>query len=191
MSNRKEIIMKKNIPDRQSGNWKIETFIVPEHSIENMRLLFQPGGRTVRPGKYKKLTHNGAIVMSNTPAELRDYRYFAYKAKGNILINGLGLGCCLAEILKKQEVISVTVIEISLHVINLVAPFFESDPRVKIIHADAFKWQPPKKVRYGAVWHDIWNNICSDNLPEMTKLHRKYGKRTDWQGSWAKELCKR
>jgi len=180
-----------NIPDGQSGNWKIETFIVPENSIENMRLLFQPGGRTVKPGKYKKLTHNGAIVMSNTPAELRDYRYFVYKAKGNVLINGLGLGCCLAEVLEKKEVESVTVIEVSQNVINLVSPFFKSDPRLEIIHADAFTWKPLKGIHYDVVWHDIWNDICEDNLPEMTKLHRKYGKRTGWQGSWAKALCKR
>lgn len=181
----------KNIPDRQSGNWKIETFTVPENSIENLRLAFQPGGRTVRPGQYKKLTHNGSIVMSNTPAELRDHSYFVYKAKGKVLINGLGLGCCLAEILEKKEVVSATVIEKSMNVINLVAPFFESDSRVEIIHADAFEWKPPKGIHYNAVWHDIWNNICEDNLLEMTRLHRKYGKRTDWQGSWAKELCKR
>lgn len=180
-----------NIPNGKSGNWKIETFIVPENSIENMRLAFQPGGRTVKPGKYKKLTHNGSIVMSNTRAELRDHSYFVYKAKGNVLINGLGLGCCLAEILEKEEVKSITVIEISQNVINLVAPFFESDKRVKITHADAFTWKPPKGIRYNAIWHDIWSDICEDNLPEMTKLHRKYGKRTDWQGSWAKDLCKR
>lgn len=164
-----------NIPDGQSGSWKIETFIVPERSIENIRLLFQPGGRIVEPGEYKKLTYNGAIVMSNTPAELRDHSYFVYKAKDKVLINGLGLGCCLVEILEKEEVTSVTVIEISQHVINLVAPFFESDPRLEIIHADAFKWKPPKGIRYGAVWHDIFPAICSDNLPQMTRLHRKYG----------------
>ena len=179
------------IPDGQSGNWKVETFVVPEHSIENMRLLFQPGGRVVRPGKYTKLTHNGTVVMSNTPSELRDHSYFVYKAKGKVLINGLGLGCCLSEVLEKKEVESVTVIEISQNVINLVAPFFLPNPRFEIVHADAFTWKPPKGIRYGAIWHDIWNDICEDNLPEMTKLHRKYGKLTDWQGSWAKELCKR
>ena len=180
-----------DIPDGQSGKWKVETFIVPEKSIENIRLAFQPGNRTVKPGKYKKLTHNDTIVMSNTPAELRDHSYFVYKAKGEVLINGLGLGCCLTEVLEKKEVTLVTVIEKSIDVINLVSSFFKSDTRVEIIHADAFTWKPPKGIRYNAIWHDIWNNICEDNLPEMTKLHRKYGKRADWQGSWGRELCKR
>ena len=75
--------------------------------------------------------------------------------------------------------------------IDLVGPSFSHDDRVNIICADAFEWRPPKGVRYNAVWHDIWDDICTDNLPEMTRLHRKYGRRADWQGSWCRELCKR
>jgi hypothetical protein len=37
------------------------------------------------------------------------------------------------------------------------------------------------------VWHDIWLDLCTDNLEGMGKLHRKYGRRTDWQGSWEKD----
>ena len=179
-----------DIPNGQSGMWKVEDFEVPENSLENMRLAFQPGGRTVKPGNYKKLTRNGKLIMSNTQAEMQDQSYFVYKAHGNVLINGLGLGCALAKILEKEDVKFVTVIENSKDVIKLIAPFFKEDSRVNIIHSDAFEWKPPKGVRYNAVWHDIWDDICGDNLPEMTKLHRKYGRRTDWQESWCKELCK-
>jgi len=177
-----------NIPNGESGSWKVEDFEVPKSSIENIRLSFQPGGRMVNPGKYKRLTRNNKTIMSNTPAEMRDQSHFIHKAKGRVLINGLGLGCVLAEVLKK-DIESVTVIEASEDVIKLVAPFFKDDPRVEIIHTDAYEWKPPKGVRYNAVWHDIWDNLCADNLPEMAKLHRKYGKRTDWQGSWGKGLC--
>lgn len=179
-----------NIPEGKAGNWRIETFIVPKNSIQNLYLVFHPGGRTVKPGKYKRLVYNNRTIMSNTPAEIRDFSYFVYKARGNVLINGLGMGCCLSKILEKDDVVSVTVIEISQDVIDLVAPFFKAESRVNIIHANAFGWQPPKRVRYNAVWHDIWDAICTDNLAEMTMLHRKYGKRTDWQGSWARRLCK-
>lgn len=181
----------KNIPNGQSGAWKIEDFEVPENSIHNLRAMFQPGCRTIKPGKYKRLTRNGHTIMSNTPAEKRDYLHFVWKATGNVLINGLGLGCVVADVLNKNKAESITIIEISEDVVSLVAPVFKDDPRVTIIHADAFEWKPPKGVRYNAVWHDIWDDICTDNLPEMTKLHRKYGRRTDWQGSWSKELCKR
>ncbi|MCP4649569.1 MAG: hypothetical protein GY853_05760 [PVC group bacterium] len=180
----------KDIPCAKSGNWKVEEFEVPENSIENIRAMMKPGCRAVKPGKYKRLTRNGCVIMSNTPAEMADFNRFIWKATGNVLINGLGLGCVIESVLKIKPITNVTVIEISQDVINLVAPYF-TDPRVKIVHADAFKWEPPRGVRYNAVWHDIWDDICGGNLPEMTKLHRKYGRRTDWQDSWAKGLCKR
>jgi hypothetical protein len=37
-------------------------------------------------------------------------------------------------------------------------------------------------------WHDVWANICEDNLPLMARLHRRYGRRVNWQGSWSKEV---
>lgn len=30
-----------------------------------------------------------------------------------------------------------------------------------------------------AVWHDVWDELCTDNLPQMHRLHR----RSDWRGS--------
>ena len=184
-----------SVPDGKSGDWKVETFIVSKKDAEfhNMRAAFSPGGRFIEEGTYKKLCYKDRIVMSNTPAEISDHLHFIFKAKESktILINGLGLGVCLAAVLESDIPDSITVIEKSEDVINLVAPTFKSDNRVNIIHDDAFIYKPPKGIRYNAVWHDIWPYICADNLPEMTKLHRRYGKRTDWQDSWCKELCKR
>jgi len=185
-----------NIPDGKSGDWEVSTFEVSEEDAVryNIRAVFHVGARTIDPGKYKRLTRNGSVIMSTTPAEIADNREFFWEVEdrgGNILLNGLGLGVVLFKILKNKSVDSVTVIEISTDVIKLVAPSFAHDNRVNIIHADAFDWKPPKGVRYNAAWHDIWDNICATNLPEMIKLHRKYGRRCDWQGSWCKELCKR
>ena len=61
---------------------------------------------------------------------------------------------------------------------------------LEIIEADAYLYQPPKGIRYSVVWHDIWPDLCEDNLKEMGTLHRRYGKRCDWQGSWGKELLR-
>lgn len=182
------------VPDGTSNEWRVETFEISKKDadFENMRAAFHPGGRFYRAGKYKRLMRGRTVVMSNTRAEISDHLRFIYTAKmgGDILINGLGIGVALKAILESEKVDHVTIIEKSEDVIKLVAPSY-TDKRVDIICADAFTWQPPKTKRYSAVWHDIWDNICADNLPEMTKLHRKYGRRTDWQGSWCKELCKR
>ncbi len=180
------------IPDGKSGDWSVETFTVSEGdaNLHNMRCAINHRThRRIEPGTYKKLVRNGTIVMSNTPAEILDHVWFARWAKGAVLVNGLGLGVVLEMLLERPEVYHVTVIEKSKDVIRLVAPFYESNPKVTIVNADAFTYKPEKGRVYGAVWHDIWDYITSDNLPEMHKLHRKYGRRTKSQGSWCRELC--
>ena len=185
------------VPDGKQGAWSVETFTVSESEakLERARAMFSfsSRGRGVPEGNYKALKRNGSTIMSNTPDEISDQLEFIRKAKtgGHILINGLGLGVTLTAILKSDTIESVTVIEKSQDVISLVAPSFFNDTRVKIICADALEYKPPRGVHYSAVWHDIWDNICSDNIPEMTKLHKKYRRKTAWQGSWCKHECQR
>ena len=128
--------------------------------------------------------------MSDTPSEMRDHLYAVGEAHGHCLLNGLGIGMVLKNILLKTTVERVTVVEVSPEVVELVGPHYK-DERVEIVCVDAFDFKPPKGVRYQMVWHDIWDNICADNLPEMHRLHRKYGKRADWQGSWCRGMCER
>lgn len=149
--------------------------------------IIRDGPRRCPPGRYVRLMRDGRCIMSNTPAEMEDLYPLRRHARGEVLINGLGLGIAAQAALKKEEVKSVTVVEISADVISLVAPAI-ADPRLTVIHADAYEFQIPKGARYDAVWHDIWDDLCADNLPMMTRLHRKYGHRTDWQRSWGREL---
>jgi 16S rRNA A1518/A1519 N6-dimethyltransferase RsmA/KsgA/DIM1 with predicted DNA glycosylase/AP lyase activity len=180
------------VPDGKSGDWGVGTFTVAKEDVDIQIIgSFSCGGRYVPEGTYKCLTRNGQTIMSNTPDEIRDQIFFVNKATGDVLINGLGLGVTLKMVLAKPEVTSVTVIENSPDVIKLVAPTYLKDPRVKIIEADAMTYKPPKGKKFQAVWHDIWDNICSDNLKDMIVLHRRYGNRTKYQGSWARYLCER
>lgn len=178
------------LPEATRGPWIIKHQII-EDDVTRLRLLFD-GRSPGNPGdRITMLVHRQrGVVMSDTAAERRDHSYFVRMATGHVLINGLGLGMCLAAILRKPEVTKATVVELDPDVIALVGPHY-TDPRVEIVNASAFDYQPPKDVRYGAVWHDIWDTICADNLPEMTRLHRKYGRRCDWQGSWARFECER
>lgn len=178
-----------SVPDGERGPWKVETFTIDKHqeAMSRIRAMQHPL-EAVSAGTYKRLTRNGSVIMSNTQMEIRTHSYFiARAAKGSILINGLGLGMALTAILLKPGVTDVTVIEKDRDVIALVGPHFKSDPRVTIIWSDAMKWQPPKGKRYHAVWHDIWDDINEDNLPAMKTLTRRYARRTDWQGCWARE----
>ena len=56
--------------------------------------------------------------------------------------------------------------------------------RLVIIEADAFTWKWPRGMHYNVVWHDVWDDICADNYPEMMKLLERYHRRCDWQGCW-------
>lgn len=180
-----------NVPDGISGVWKVESFSVSKKDAEFaiIRSIFQSGRGSLPPGDYKKLTRNGQMVMSNTPDEIRDFSNFAYNANGHILINGLGIGVLVKALLEKEDVLSIEIIENSEDVIKLSGPTYLKDKRVTIINADAFNYTPPLGIRYNYVWHDIWDDIASDNLPEMHKLHKKYGRRCDYQESWCRYQC--
>ena len=180
-----------NVPDGISGEWKVESFSISKQDAKfaNMRALFQGGRGALPPGNYKKLTRNGSMVMSNTPDEIRDFSSFAYRAQGHILINGLGIGVLIKALLEKEDVLSIDIIEKSEDVIKLSGPTYSQDKRVTIINANAFDYMPPLGVRYNYVWHDIWDEIDSENLPEMHKLHRKYGRKADYQESWCRYQC--
>jgi len=181
------------IPDNKSGDWEISSFEInkDQASLFNTQQLFSGVyGRSVQPGKYKRLTYKQEVIMSNTPAEIRDHGHFIYKAKRSkkILINGLGLGVALTEILTSDIVEHVKIIENSQDVINLITPYF-NDTRIEIIHENALKYKPIKNEKFDCVWHDIWAEISDENIPDMIKLHRRYGKRTKWQGSWCRNRC--
>lgn len=189
---RYSLIPQVTVPEGVSGVWKVERFTVSTEASKHDALYGAfHGGRFTSPGTYTRLTREGSVIMSDTPDEMRDHIAPVQHAHGHILINGLGLGMVLNACLLKPEVEKATVIEFSEDVINLVSAHYQTlfRDRVEIICASAFDYKPPKEVRYGMVWHDIWDDLCSDNLEEMTRLHRKYARRTDWQGSWGKEIC--
>ena len=180
------------VPVGERGKWRVSRFVIDAKDSKFSTLRFAMKGRGYLPeGVYTQLTCNGrGIVMSDTPDEMRDHYFPVQKARGHVLINGLGLGMVLQAVLKKTEVERVTVVEIDPDVVALIGPHYAC-ARLEIVTASAFDYQPPKGVRYGCVWHDIWDAICGDNLPEMTKLKRKYGRRADWQGCWAEWQCRR
>lgn len=177
------------VPEGSMGPWKVEKFSVSEEAAKfaSLRMMFN-GGRGVPAGDYVRLTRHNATIMSNTPDEIRDHMSFIYEATGHVLIHGLGLGVIIEAI--KDKVDHITVIEIDQDVIDLVGPHYKAmlGDKIDIICADAMVWKSPKGAVYDAVWHDIWDNLCEDNLDEMKTLHRRYGRKTKWQGSWGREF---
>jgi len=176
---------KVTLPNMAKGPWVIERFTIDRldfHAVIHGRLA-PPVGQS-----FTRLLKNGRLIMSDTPAEMRDHRLAVSRAAGHCLLNGLGLGMVLKNMLLKPEVTDITVVEIDQDLIDLVAPHYP-DPRVTIVCADALIYKPPKGQRYGCVWNDIWGDFCADNLKDMMVLHRRYGRISDWQGSWGRSEC--
>lgn len=184
----------------QIGDWKVERFEVSEEEAKfgalNAVISTSAIGRgNCTPGTYTELTYKGSMIMSDTEDEMRDFSYFVRRAKGAVLVNGLGLGMTVEALLRKKEVEKVVVVEISKEVINLVGDHYLKKwgkERLEIYLGNALEWKNPMKYKFNAVWHDIWDTICADNLPEMKKLHRKCG---HWlapggfQESWSRDYC--
>lgn len=180
------------VPEGKSSNWSVQRYTVgrKELGLFNLRLI-RDGQyrRIVPPGTYTRLCQGGDVVMTDTPAESHEHARLLRAARGSVLLNGLGLGFCLAAILRKSDIDAITVIEKSSDVIALVAPHI-ADNRVTIINADALEWRPKKGVRFDVVWHDIWTNVMnSDDKPIATKLRRAYGPRCGWQSCWSEEYA--
>jgi hypothetical protein len=170
--------------------WRVEEFVVtPEQAEMNwLRSVVSRSshGRYVPAGTYRRLMRDGKTVMSDTPDELQDLWEFKRRAKGKVLINGLGLGCAVRMALAKPEVTHVAVIEIDQEVIDLVGPSLNGGDRLQICCGDALTWRSFPGACWDVVWHDIWDDMCADNLVEMKLLHRRYGRRSGWQGSWGR-----
>jgi len=184
------------LPAGEQGNWKIDKFTVSETDSTFTMVSFMKHGRGhVRPGTYTSLVRvkKSAFtmpMMSDTHDEIKDHLGFIYRATGDVLIHGLGIGMCALAVARKPEVKKVLVIENSPDVIKLVAEHLQAQhcgKKIEVREADAFTWKPAKGERWNTVWHDVWPTLCADNLPEMAKLHRRFGRRCDWQGSWGKE----
>jgi hypothetical protein len=178
---------KVSVKEGGSGAWKVSTFTISK--LDARMSVFSYGCRAPKAGIYTKLTCNGETIMSDTDAEMIDHVKAVRVSKGHILINGLGLGMVLLNCMNKPEVTKATIIEMSPDVIALVGPHYKSmyGDRINIIQANALEHKPPKGERYGMVWHDIWPTISCDNWNDMKTLHRRYGRCSDWQGSWARE----
>src|SRR5262249_36593942 len=132
------------------------------------------------------------VWMSNTRAELEDHLPFLRVVENGaktVLIHGLGIGAVLAGVLSFDHVDHVDVVERDQRIIRLVAPAFLEDTRVNFVEGDAFKVRWANGITWDAIWHDIWPNINSQNVPAMWKLHQRFRDRAEWQGFWSLPQC--
>lgn len=160
------------LKDEKNGDWEISTFEISE-SFAKLRNVFERNpDMYYYPGKYKELTYKKQVIMSNTQMERKTHILAINKAKGNVLVAGLGLGMFIYNIKDKDDVESITVIEKSKEVIEMVSKYFKDCKKIKIINQDIFEYKP--EICFDFAFFDIWNDISEDNLKDFKILRKKF-----------------
>jgi hypothetical protein len=181
--------MRVSLPEIDAEGVRVSRFEVGKPSVRDRLSYLQGGGRGLTaPGSYTRLDVDGRLWMSDTDDEARDHAEAYWEAQrrgGRVLIHGLGLGMVVGAVLALPQVEHVDVVEIDPRVARLIGPHYESE-RCTVHVGDALTYAWPAGSRWNVVWHDIWPEITASNLPEMHRLHRRFGRRADWQGSWAR-----
>jgi hypothetical protein len=186
---------KVDLPEGKHGTVEVRRFEVTQQAadFERLRAIIGGHGRGAPAGWYTGLYRSNGLWMSDTRDEWFDHAEAAREMAtrgGRVLVNGLGLGVIVKYALSLSNVEHIDVVEIDPDVIALVGPAYAGE-RCTIHEGDAYEMKWPVGTRWTVAWHDVWQNICSDNAPEMTALKRKYARRVDWQKCWVEREVRR
>ncbi len=156
------------------NEWKLEKKTITKGTIvENFDVM----GRRIKE-MYKEdfpievLSKNGVVWMSDSKMERDTNRDFIQNARGDVLIAGLGMAWTIGQIQNKEEVTSITVVELDDSLIEFIKKEKDLNDKVKIIHQDIWKFLDEQRgqTTYDIIWLDIWEYICGDNLVDMIPM---------------------
>ncbi len=132
---------------------------------------------------YLALTEGNNIWMSLNPNEIETMKPYINKARGNVLVLGLGMGYVPFMLSLKNCVKSITIIERDQEIINLfnelIYPSFPNKEKIKIIKGDAVEYtrKIQKQGTCDYVFADLWHDP-EDGLPLFVEL-KKINKNID------------
>ena len=176
----------------EKGEARLDIFSVSKKDsrFTAIRQASNPGRMEFVPeGKYMRLFVGGQLVMSDTNMERDTNQEFLWRAHGHVLLGGLGLGMVVLAAQDKSEVKSITVLELSQDVIDLVVPQLPLSKKVTVVTADVFQqFILANEPQFDTIYMDIWPNICSDNFAAMLELREKYSRCLNpngWFGCWS------
>ncbi len=181
-----------SIPKGSRGLWVVRKFSTAKELVlpHEGRLRIIPAGNYTQLWCYTEETLHrlGVMVMNDGPDELNTHLNFMLRARGTVLIAGLGLGCCLRGALANPAVGRVTVVERDPSVIELVWPHIAQKERITLIQADAIEWAKNSRRRFDTAWYDLWDNpdLKDEKLPLLhSKLLLHLHGRVKAHGAWA------
>ncbi len=127
---------------------------------------------------FPTVYENGQEWMAIKPNEIETMAEPIEKARGSVLVYGLGIGYFAYMVSQKDNVSSVTVVERDENVIALfekhILPQFQNKHKIKVIKGDAFEYAE-KEMKNGGVNYvfcDLWHDV-SDGVDLYVKM-KKY-----------------
>jgi hypothetical protein len=176
-----------DIPEGKSGEYSIEHVHEPEGAefelatARTAMLGGDPGG-TVKfdsPTRWHTLHRDGeGVWMKDIPIEQFQMRKHVKEFTGDVLIGGLGLGVVVNHLAARPEIDTITVIEVSQDVINLVEPYLrDPEGKVTVVQADLFEWLAQVEGRecdvFDHAFFDIWQTDGEDTFLKTVVPLRK------------------
>lgn len=134
--------------------------------------------------------------VSVCPSEISSMRRSIEQARGNVLTLGCGLGYYAFMVSEKEEVESVTIVELREEVVQLfkekILPQFTHPEKVRIIRADAFEFvEQLTDDQYDMCFADIWEGP-EDGAPAYMRLREAAKRHRGIQFSyWIEEEIRR
>ena len=127
---------------------------------------------------FPTVYENGQEWMAIKPNEIETMEAPIEKARGSVLVYGLGIGYFAYMVSQKDSVSSVTVVERDENVIALfekhILPQFQNKHKIKIVRSDAFEYakKEMKNGGFNYVFCDLWHDV-SDGVDLYVKM-KKY-----------------
>ena len=123
---------------------------------------------------YLALTEGNNIWMSLNSNEIETMKPYIAKAKGNVLVLGLGMGYVPFMMALKPEVKTITIVEKDPEIIglfnSLIYPNFKNKEKIKIVEDDAINCTR-KQNKFDYLFADLWHSP-EDGLSLFVQLKR-------------------
>ncbi len=157
-----------NIPEGKIGDYEIKhKYYQGVLPTANVRTAMFRGDRIHnveldKPTRFHSLSYGGGVWMTDLPIEQHQHDGDLKGFSGSVLVGGLGLGYAVNHLARKKGVRSITVVEISKEVIDLVWPHVRVPKRIEtnIIHMDLLEYL--ERIRGTRMFHrafyDIWQS---------------------------------
>jgi hypothetical protein len=171
------------IENEKFGNWELKwESYAPYRAVICDDVILNPDFSEIYPigffteeFRFPAVLEGGNEWMTLTPVDLDTSEYAIERARGRVITFGLGLGYFAYMASEKEDVESVTVVELSSDVIRLfrekILPKFSHPEKINIVNADAFEYaektMPNENFDFAFV--DTWRD-ASDGAPMYKKM---------------------